>query len=335
MLPEKPHSELLLYQSEDGKIKIQVRLENNTVWLTQADMVELFQSSKSNISEHIKHIFEEGELSEDTVVRKFRTTAADGKSYEVKHYNLDVIISVGYRVKSLRGTQFRIWATERLREYLIKGFTMNDDLLKQGGGYFEELLERIRNIRSSEKVFYRKVLEIYATSIDYDPRAEITQKFFQTVQNKLHWAAHGHTAAEIIYQRASASKPFMGLTTFKGKKPTKQEIAVAKNYLAEEELKVLNRLVTAYLDIAEINAMQHKPMYMKDWIEMLDGFIKMSMQDVLTNAGKISAELAQKKALAEYETYKKQSDDELSEVEKQFIASIEKAQKKLEEKKKK
>jgi hypothetical protein len=329
MLPERKNSELLLYQSEDGTIKIHVRLEDHTVWLTQADMVELFQSSKSNISEHIKHIFEEGELQENAVVRKFRTTASDGKKYEVSHYNLDVIISVGYRVKSHRGTQFRIWATERLREYLIKGFTMNDDLLKQGGGYFEELLERIRDIRSSEKVFYRKVLEIYATSIDYDPRAEITQHFFQTVQNKLHWAAHGHTAAEIIYQRANAQLPFMGLTAFKGKKPTKQEIGVAKNYLTEEELSILNRLVSAYLDIAEVNAMQRKPMYMKDWIEVLDGFIKMSRQDVLVNAGKISAELAKRKALAEYEAYKKKTDDELSEVEKQFIASIEQANKKL------
>jgi len=329
MLPEKSNSEILLYQSDDGQLKIQVRLENETVWLTQADMVELFQSSKSNISEHIKHIFEEGELHEDSVVRKFRTTAGDGKSYEVNHYNLDVIISVGYRVKSIRGTQFRIWATERLREYLIKGFTMNDDLLKQGGGHFEELLDRIRDIRSSEKVFYRKVLEIYATSLDYDPRAGITQQFFQTVQNKLHWAAHGHTAAEIIFQRANAQSPFMGLTAFKGRKPTKQEIGVAKNYLSEEELAVLNRLVSAYLDIAEINAMQRKPMYMKDWIEVLDGFIKMSRQDVLSNAGKISAELAQRKALAEYESYKIKSADELSEVEKQFIASIEQANKEL------
>jgi hypothetical protein len=329
MLPEKRNSEILLYQSEDGKIKIQVRLDDNTVWLTQADMVELFQTTKQNISLHIKNIFDEGELDENSVVKEYLTTAKDGKKYRVKYYNLDVIISVGYRVKSLRGTQFRIWATERLREYLIKGFTMNDDLLKQGGGYFEELLERIRDIRSSEKVFYRKVLEIYATSIDYDPRAEITQKFFQTVQNKLHWAAHGHTAAEIIFQRASAKKPFMGLTSFKGKQPTKQEISVAKNYLSEEELKMLNRLVSAYLDIAEINAMQRKPMYMKDWIEVLDGFIKMSRQEVLTHAGKISAELAQRKALAEYEAYKHKTDEELSEVEKQFIASIEQANKKL------
>lgn len=323
------NSEILLYQSDDGQIKIQVRLENETVWLTQADMVELFQTTKQNISLHIKNIFEEGELDENPVVKEYLTTAADGKNYSIKHYNLDVIISVGYRVKSLRGTQFRIWATERLREYLIKGFTMNDDLLKQGGGYFEELLERIRDIRSSEKIFYRKVLEIYATSLNYDPRANITQQFFQTVQNKLHWAAHGHTAAEIIFQRANAQSPFMGLTAFKGKKPTKQEIGVAKNYLSEEELAVLNRLVSAYLDIAEINAIQRKPMYMKDWIEVLDGFIKMSRQDVLTHAGKISAEIAQRKALAEYEAYKSKSENELSEVEKQFIASIEQADNKL------
>lgn len=332
MMPEKSNSEILLYQTDDRLLKIQVRLENETVWLTQTDMVELFQSSKSNISEHIKHIFEEGELTPDATVRNFRTVRLEGSrqvSRDIEHYNLDVIISVGYRVKSLRGTQFRIWATERLREYLIKGFTMNDDLLKQGGGYFEELLERIRDIRSSEKVFYRKVLEIYATSIDYDPQASITQQFFQTVQNKLHWAAHGHTAAEIIFQRANAQLPFMGLTTFKGRKPTKHEVSVAKNYLNEEELAVLNRLVSAYLDIAEINAMQRKPMYMKEWIEVLDGFIKMSRQDVLTHAGRISAEIAQRKALAEYESYKSKSEIELSEVEKQFIASIEQAKKKL------
>ena len=332
MLPKKSSSEILLYQSEDGKIKIQVRLDDNTVWLTQTDMVELFQSSKSNISEHIKHIFEEGELMPDSTVRKFRTVRLEGSRQverEIEHYNLDVIISVGYRVKSLRGTQFRIWATERLREYLIKGFTMNDELLKQGGGYFEELLDRVRDVRSSERLFYRKVLEIYATSIDYDPRTDITQKFFQTVQNKLHWAAHGHTAAEVIFQRANAELPFMGLTAFKGKKPTKQETIIAKNYLTEEELALLNRLVSAYLDIAEINAIQQKPMYMKEWIEVLDGFISMSRQDVLTHAGRISAELAQRKALAEYDAYKQKSDTELSEVEKQFIASIEQAEEKL------
>lgn len=243
MIPNKLSSQILLYRSDDGQIKIHVRLEKDTVWLTQADMVVLFQTTKQNISLHIKNIFEEGELDENSVVKEYLTTAADGKSYRTKHYNLDIIISVGYRVKSLRGTQFRIWATERLREYLIKGFTMNDDLLKQGGGYFEELLVRIRDIRSSEKVFYRKVLEIFATSLDYDPRANITQDFFQTVQNKLHWAVHGHTAAEIIFQRANAQLPFMGLTTFKGEKPIKHEIGVAKNYLSEEELAVLNRLV--------------------------------------------------------------------------------------------
>lgn len=322
-------SNILIYQTQDGNTRIQVQLTDNTVWLTQADMVALFQSSKSNISEHIKHVFEDGELQEESVVRNFRTTAADGKGYAVNYYNLDVIISVGYRVKSLRGTQFRIWATERLREYLIKGFTMNDELLRQGGGYFEELLDRIRDIRSSEKVFYRKVLEIYATSVDYDPQVSITQQFFQTVQNKLHWAAHGHTAAEVIFQRANAQLPFMGLTTFKGKKPTKQDVRVAKNYLSEEELAVLNRMVSAYLDIAEINAMQRKPMHMKDWIDVLDGFIKMSRQDVLTNAGRISAEIAQQKALAEFATYKSKEDDELSEVEKQFIASIEQADKQV------
>jgi hypothetical protein len=327
-------SNLLIYQTQDGSTKIQVQLTDNTVWLTQADMVELFQTTKQNISLHIKNIFAEGELDENSVVKEYLTTAADGKNYRTKGYNLDVIISVGYRVKSLRGTQFRIWATERLREYLIKGFTMNDDLLKKGGGYFDELLERIRDIRSSEKVFYRKVLEIYATSVDYDARASITQQFFQTVQNKLHWATHGHTAAELIFQRANAQLPFMGLTAFKGKMPTKQEIGVAKNYLSEEELAVLNRLVSAYLDIAEINAMQRKPMHMKDWIAMLDGFIKMSMQEVLTHAGTISAEIAQQKALAEYENYQSKSANELSEVEKQFIASIEQAEKQVKKLKK-
>lgn len=327
-------SNLLIYQTQDGSTKIQVQLTDNTVWLTQADMVELFQTTKQNISLHIKNIFEEGELDENSVVKEYLTTAADGKNYRTKGYNLDVIISVGYRVKSLRGTQFRIWATERLREYLIKGFTMNDDLLKKGGGYFDELLDRIRDIRSSEKVFYRKVLEIYSTSVDYDARASITQQFFQTVQNKLHWATHGHTAAELIFQRANAQLPFMGLNAFKGKMPTKQEIGVAKNYLSEEELAVLNRLVSAYLDIAEINAMQRKPMHMKDWIAVLDGFIKMSMQDVLTHAGTISAEIAQQKALAEYERYKSKLANELSEVEKQFIASIEQAEKQVKKLKK-
>lgn len=329
MLPQKTSSEIIIYQTEDGLTKIQVRLEENTVWLSQNDLIALFQSSKSNISEHIKHIFQEGELVENSVVRNFRTTAVDGKNYNVNFYNLDVIISVGYRVKSLRGTQFRIWATERLREYLIKGFTMNDDLLKQGGGYFEELLERIRDIRSSEKVFYRKILEIYATSVDYNPNTDSTKLFFQTVQNKLHWAAHGHTAAEIVFQRASAELPFMGLTAFKGVKPKKSEITIAKNYLNEDEIAILNRLVSAYLDIAEVNALQRKTMTMAAWIEVLDGFIKMSRQNILSDAGKISAELAQSKALAEYSIYRKKENVELSEVEKQFLLSIEETGKKL------
>lgn len=327
-------SDILIYQTEDGVTRLQVQLEENTVWLTQADMAALFQTTKQNISLHIRNIFEAGELAEKSVVKESLTTATDGKNYRTHWYNLDVIISVGYRVKSLRGTQFRVWATERLREYLIKGFTMNDDLLKQGGGYFDELLDRIRDIRSSEKVFYQKVLELYATSIDYDPRSSVTQLFFQTVQNKLHWAAHGHTAAEIIFQRANSELPFMGLTAFKGKEPTRQEIGVAKNYLSEEELAVLNRLVSAYLDIAEINAIQRKPMTMNDWIDVLDGFIKMSRQDVLINAGRISAEIAQQKALSEYDTYKSNSSNDLSEVEKQFIASIEQVDKQLKKLKK-
>ncbi|MBU2651254.1 MAG: virulence RhuM family protein [Bacteroidetes bacterium] len=324
------NSEILLYQTEDGQNKIEVRIKDETVWMNQEQISELFQRERSVITKHINNIFNEGELDEKSNVQIMHISGADRP---VKFYNLNVIISVGYRVKSLRGTQFRIWATERLREYLIKGFTMNDDLLKKGGGYFEELLERIRDIRSSEKVFYRKVLEIYATSIDYNARAETTKLFFQTVQNKLHWAAHGHTAAEVIFQRANANLPFMGLTSFKGSRPSKQEITVAKNYLNEEELGILNRLVSAYLDIAEVNALQRKAMTMKDWMEVLDGFIKMSRQDILTNAGKISAELALNKALAEYDSYKKITDSELSDVELHFLESLERTRKQIENKK--
>lgn len=322
-------SEIILYNTEDGKTKIDVRLENDTVWLTIDQLSELFMKARSTINEHIINIFEENEVSEIESVRKIGIS--DFSTKPTNLYNLDVIISVGYRVKSLRGVQFRMWATERLREYLIKGFTMNDDLLKKSGGgkYFEELLERIRDIRSSEKVFYAKVLEIYATSVDYDPDAETTKLFFQTVQNKLHWAAHGHTAAEIIYQRADSSKPFMGMTAFKGINPRKNEISVAKNYLSEAELKILNRLVSAYLDIAEVNALQRKTLAMKDWIEVLDGFIKMSRQNILRDAGKISAELARTKAEKEYEIYKEKSYLELSDVERHFIDSIQKAEKKI------
>lgn len=328
-------SNIIIYQTEDGITKIETRLEEETVWLTQAQLCELFQKSKATISEHIKNIFEEGELVEDSVVRKFRTTASDGKSYETNYYNLDVIISVGYRVKSHQGTKFRQWATARLREYIVKGFTMNDELLKQAGGgnYFEELLARIRDIRSSEKVFWRKILDIYATSIDYDPKLEISIQFFQTVQNKMHWAAHGHTAAEIIYHRINANKPNLGLTHIKGNKPTKQEIEIAKNYLDEAELNVLNRMVTAYLELAELQALNRKPMYMKDWIERLDDFVRMTGNSILQNAGTVSHTQALKKANAEYEKYKEKTKNDLSEAEKHFVKQIDSTAKKLKPKK--
>ena len=330
------HTELLMYQTEDGQTKIDVRVEDETVWLTQAQMVLLFQTSKQNISLHIRNIFREDELNEEAVVKEYLTTADDGKSYKVKYYNLDVIISVGYRVKSHSGTQFRMWATQRLKEYIIKGFTMNDDLLKKAGGgnYFDELLERIRDIRSSEKVFYRKVLDIYATSIDYDPRTETSQHFFQTVQNKMHWAAHGHTAAEIVYLRVDGEKPFMGMTSFLGEKPRKTEIGVAKNYLTEDEVSLLNRIVNAYLEFAELQAIRRKPMYMNDWIQRLDDFLKMTGSDVLAHAGKISHREAAQKAELEYNKYKERTKDELSVVEKHFLASIDKTLKQLSGKKK-
>lgn len=329
-------SNILIYQTEDGVTKIETRLDNETVWLTQAQMAELFQKSKSTISEHIKHIFEEGELNADAVVRNFRTTAVDGKSYDTNFYNLDVIISVGYRVKSLQGTKFRQWATQRLREYIVKGFTMNDELLKQAGGgnYFDELLARIRDIRSSEKVFWRKVLDIYATSIDYDPKAETSQFFFKTVQNKMHYAAHGHTAAELIYQRISAEKPNLGLTSFKGEKPTKEEITTAKNYLNEDELNILNRMVTAYLEVAELQALNRKPMYMKDWIARLDDFLSMTGNDILDNAGTISQQQMLQKAEKEYEIYKERTKKELSRVEQDFVQFIDQTAKLVERKKK-
>jgi len=329
------NSEILIYQTEDGQTKIDVRMENETVWLTQAQMAELFQTSKQNVSLHINNVFKEGELNELSVVKEYLTTASDGKKYKTKFYNLDVIISVGYRVKSHRGTQFRIWATQRLKEYIIKGFTMNDDLLKKAGGgnYFEELLERIRDIRSSEKVFYRKILDIYATSIDYSPDAAISQQFFQTVQNKMHWAAHGHTAAEIVYQRADSTKPFMGMTNFTGSKPTRSESQIAKNYLSEDELAILNRIVNAYIEFAELQAIRRKPMYMADWIEKLDDFLKMSDNEILTHAGKISHQQAAQKAIEEYEKYRERTKNELSEVEKHFLKSIDKTAKMLKGKK--
>lgn len=330
-------NEIIIYQTQDGQTKIDVRIENETVWLTQNQMAELFQTTKQNISLHIKNIFEEGELTEDSTVKDYLTVQNEGSrkvSRNVTHYNLDVIISVGYRVKSLRGTQFRIWATQVLKEYMKKGFALNDDLLKQagGGGYWKELLERIRDIRSSEKVFYRQILDIYATSTDYNPNAEETKLFFKVVQNKMHFAAHGHTAAEVIYLRADSTKDNMGLTVFKGKHPKKDEVTVAKNYLDEKELNILNRITSAYLEFAELQAIRHIPMTMKDWIAKLDDFIKMTGSELLENPGKISKLEAENKALAEYAKYKETIKDELSEVEKHFLESVKQTQKQLEKK---
>ena len=325
---------LLLYQTEDGQTKIEVTLANDTVWLTTDQMAELFQRNKSTISRHIKNVFESGELKPDSTVAFFATVQNEGTrkvERNIAYYNLNMIISVGYRVNSHRGVQFRIWATQVLREYLIKGFAMNDDLLKRAGGgnYFDELLSRIRDIRSSEKVFYRKVLEIYALSIDYDPRAEATQMFFKTVQNKMHFSAHGHTAAEVIYQRADANKDFMGLTSWTGGLPKRTDAEIAKNYLSPEELDTLNRIVSLYLDFAELQAQSHKPMYMKDWIQKLDDFLKLSGKELLTHAGTISAELAKQKANQEYNKFKERTQYELSPVEIHFLESFEKEQKKL------
>lgn len=322
---------IILYQTEDGKSRIEVTLCNDTVWLTADQMAELFQRNKSTISRHIKNVFEDGELNPDSVVAFFATTAADNKKYQVAYYNLDMIISVGYRVKSHRGVQFRIWATQVLREYLVKGFAMNDDLLKRAGGgnYFDELLSRIRDIRSSEKVFYRKILEIYALSIDYDPRTETTMQFFKTVQNKMHFSVHGHTAAEIIYERANAEKDFMGLTSWTGALPKRTDAEIAKNYLSSDELDTLNRIVSLYLDFAELQAKSHKPMYMKDWIQKLDDFLKLSGKELLSHAGKISAELAKQKADTEYNKFKERTVYSLSPVEIHFLENFEKEQKKL------
>ena len=325
---------LLLYQTEDGQTKIEVTLANDTVWLTADQMAELFQRNKSTISRHIKNVFESGELKPDSTVAFFATVQNEGTrkvERNIAYYNLDMIISVGYRVNSHRGVQFRIWATQVLREYLIKGFAMNDDLLKRAGGgnYFDELLSRIRDIRSSEKVFYRKVLEIYALSIDYDPGAEATLMFFKTVQNKMHFSAHGHTVAEVIYQRADANKDFMGLTSWTGGLPRRTDAEIAKNYLSPEELDTLNRIVSLYLDFAELQAQSHKPMYMKDWIQKLDDFLKLSGKELLTHAGTISAELAKQKANQEYDKFKERTQYELSPVEIHFLESFEKEQKKL------
>lgn len=330
-------SELIIYQTEDGQTKIQTRLENETVWITQAQMVTLFGKAKSTISEHIKNVFEEGEIEKNAAVRNFRTVQKEGTrevARDLEYYNLDVIISVGYRVKSVQGTKFRQWATARLREYIVKGFTMNDDLLKEAGGgnYFEELLARIRDIRSSEKVFWRKVLDIYATSVDYDAKADTSQLFFKTIQNKMHWAAHGQTAAELVYSRIDAAKPFLGLTTFKGEKPTKQEVGIAKNYLNEDELNVLNRMVTAYLEVAELQALNRKPMTMKDWLQRADDFLQLTGNDILTHAGTVSHKQALQKANETYLEYKEQTKNELSKAENDFIAHLDETQKQLKKK---
>ena len=300
-------TDILIYQTEDGNTKIDVRLENETVWMTQMAMSELYQSTKQNISLHIKNIFLEQELEEDAVVKYYLTTAKDGKKYKTKHYNLEMILAIGYRVRSHRGTQFRKWATERLNEYLVKGFTMDDDRLKEmrnfGQDYFDELLERIRDIRASERRFYQKITDIYATSVDYDSNAEVTQEFFATVQNKLHFAIHGKTAAELISDRASAEKENMGLTSWKRGKVRKQDVTIAKNYLSEKELKSLNRIVTMYLDYAEDQAERQHPMYMKDWTDKLNAFLQFNDRDILENAGKVSKAIADKIAIQEYEKF--------------------------------
>lgn len=317
-------SEIIIYQTEDGQTKLDVRLEDETVWLTQQQLATLLQTSKQNIGQHLKNIFAEGELDEISVVKNFFTTAADGKKYKTNHYNLDAIISIGYRVKSHVATRFRQWATSHLREYIIKGFVLDDERLKQAGAgnYFDELLARIRDIRSSEKVFWRKVLGIYATSIDYDPKVETSQRFFAVIQNKMHWAAHGHTAAEIVKQRADASQPNMGLTSWRGEKVRKADVSVAKNYLTQEELDTLNRIVTIYLEFAELQALDRKPMYMADWVAKLDDFLKISDRDILTHAGKVSHKEALTNAHAEYNKYRQQRLNEPSPVEQHFLEAI-------------
>ena len=314
-------NKVIIYTANDGRTKIDVKLEEETLWLTQAQMCELYQTSKSNVSEHIKHIFEDGELNEESVVRKFRTTATDGKEYLVSHYNLDMIIALGYRVRSIIATRFRQWATERLKEYIVKGFTLDDDRLKKlgGGSYWKELLERIRDIRATEKVLYRQILEIYATSIDYDPRAQVSQEFFKKVQNKIHYAIHGHTAAELIVERADAEKEFMGLMTFKGNHPTLIEVKTAKNYLNEKELRAMGQLVSGYLDFAERQAEREQVMTMNDWAAYLDRILTMSGEQVLQGSGSVSHEKAMEHATAEYRKYKQRT---ISDVERDYLFSI-------------
>ncbi|MGP1460488.1 MAG: virulence RhuM family protein [Bacteroides sp.] len=314
-------NKVIIYTDPSGLTTVNVRLEDETLWLTQAQMAELYQTSKSNVSEHIKHIFEEGELAEVSVVRKFRTTAADGKAYMTTFYNLDMIIALGYRVRSNIATRFRQWASQRLKEYIVKGFTLDDERLKQlgGGGYWKELLERIRDIRATEKVLYRQVLEIYATSIDYDPRAAASQEFFKRVQNKIHYAVHGHTAAELIVERADAEKDFMGLLTFRGNQPTLSEARTAKNYLDAKELRAMGQLVSGYLDFAERQAEREQPMTMLDWSNYLDRILTMSGEQLLQDAGSVSHDQAMEHATNEYRKYKQRT---LSDVERDYLDAI-------------
>ena len=321
---EQPRGELLVYQTEDGRVKLEVRLHDETVWLTQQSLADLFQTTKQNISQHIQSVYKEGELVPEATVKKYLTVRKEGNrnvNRLLDYYNLDMIISVGYRVKSHVATRFRIWATQRLKEYIVKGFTMDDERLKepQGGRYFEELLARIRDIRSSEKVFWRKVLDIYATSIDYDPTSDASRLFFKQVQNKMHWAAHGHTAAELIYQRADAKQPNLGITNYPGNKLLKRDVEVAKNYLSEDELDILNRIVTAYLEVAELQALNRNPMTMQDWIERLNQFLTMTGRELLAHGGNISHDSALQKAHNEYEKFLATQLEAPTEVEKHFV----------------
>ena len=337
LVPEEKQGDIVIYQTEDGGTKIDVRFEGETVWLTQQQMAELFGSSRTNIVEHIRHIYEEGELDEDSTCRKFRQVRDEGGrqvSRVIPHYNLDMIISLGYRVKSRIATHFRRWATERLKEYMLKGFTMDDERLKElgGGNYWKELLARIRDIRSSEKVMYRQVLDLYATSVDYDPNSAESIAFFKMVQNKLHYAAHGHTAAEVIYERADADKPFMGLTAFLGDFPTAKDIGIAKNYLTEEELRILNGIVSGYFDFAEVQAMRHRPMHMSDYVEHLDRVLSSTGEQLLVGAGKVSHKQAIEKANREYQRFVVQNLSPVEEAYLQTIKEVEKtAKKKAEE----
>ena len=323
-----PEGEFLLYQTQDGHTRIECRFSGETIWLSQTLMAELFQVTVPTINEHLKHLYEEGEIEPEPTIRKFRIVRQEGKrqvTRQIDHYNLDAILAIGYRVRSHRGTQFRIWATQRLREFLVKGFAMDDARLKEAGGgqYFEELLARIRDIRSSERVFWRKVLDIYATSIDYDPTVDASSLFFKTVQNKMHWASHGNTAAEIVHKRADASQPNMGLTSFSGDKLRKTDVAIAKNYLQAEEIEALNRIVTAYLEFAELQALGRKPMTMEGWIAKLDDFIQLSDRDILIHAGKISHGQAKEKAESQYDVYRQQQASLPKPVDEHFEQSIE------------